>query len=110
MNYLARVQEEGEESFAECLRGLRATQFVAALLIVPDEAAIAPLVELHHQGVGVLAVIIDPTPFMPIAWGGTHRAPDVVAATLAADGIRTRVIGDEPDWERILEAEVAKVI
>lgn len=108
MNYLARVQGDGEESFAECLRGLRATQFVAALLTIPDESAIAPLVELHHQGVGVLAVIIDPTPFVPIEWGGTHRAQDV-AATLAAEGLSTRIIGDEQDWERTLEAEESRV-
>jgi uncharacterized protein (DUF58 family) len=109
MNYLARVLGEGEESFAECLRGLRATQFVAAILTMPDAASIAPLVELQRQGVGVLAVVIDPAPFLPLEWGGTHRAQDV-ATTLAAEGLSTRVIGNELDWERTLEAEVAKVI
>jgi len=108
MNYLARVQGEGEESFAECLRGLRATQFVAALLPFPDEAAIAPLIELQRQGIGVLAVIIDPAPFLPLEWGGTRRA-QTMAATLAASGLSVRVIGDEPDWERTLEAEEAGV-
>lgn len=106
MNYLARVQGEGDESFAECLRGLRATQFVAALFTVPDEASIAPLIELQRQGVGVLAVVIDPVPFLPVEWGGTRRAQEV-AATLAAEGISTRLIGDEPNWERTLEAEIS---
>ena len=109
MNYLARVQGEGEESFAECLNGLRATQFVAAILTIPDESTSAPLIELKRQGVGVMAVVIDPAPFLPVEWGGTHRAQHV-AATLAVEGLSTRVIGSEPDWERTLEAEVAKVI
>jgi uncharacterized protein (DUF58 family) len=104
MNYLARVQGEGEESFAECLCGLRATQFVAALLTIPDEAVIASLIELQRQGIGVLTVVIDPAPFLPVEWGGTHRAQDV-ASSLAAEGLSTCVIGDEPDWERTLEDE-----
>lgn len=109
MNYLARVQGEGDESFADCLRGLHATQFVAALLALPDEAASAPLIELQRQGIGVLAVIIDPAPFLPVEWGDTHRAQDV-AATLTAAGLSVRVIGDEADWEWTLEAEESGVI
>jgi uncharacterized protein (DUF58 family) len=101
MNYLARVQAEGEEPFADCLRRLRATSFVAALLTAPDEAAIAPLIELKNQGLGVLAVIIDPNPFLPYGWSQTLKAASVASALRASD-VPVRVIGNEPDWEQTL--------
>ncbi len=101
MNYLARVQAGGEKSFAECLRGLRATVFVAALLPAPDDAAIAPLIELKKQGVSVLAVLIDPSPFAP-EYAGRSQS---LAGALSAGGVAVRVIGAEPDWEHSLVAD-----
>jgi uncharacterized protein (DUF58 family) len=70
MNYLARVQGEGDEPFAECLQGMATqgaatTTFVAAILTAPDQDAALPLVELRRAGLGVLAVMIDPAPFLP---------------------------------------------
>ena len=103
MNTLARVQAGGEESFADCLRGLRATTFVAAVLPSPDAAAIAPLVELKNQGLGVLAVVIDPNPFLPYGWGTSGKANEVAGA-LKARGVSVCVIGDEQDWESTLGA------
>jgi len=103
MNYLARVQAEGDESFADCLQGV-ATQGVAAILTAPDQAAVEPLVELRRSGLGVLAVVIDPAPFLP---EGSNLPDQVEAVTgmLAAGGVSVRVIGGEPDWERTLCAE-----
>jgi uncharacterized protein (DUF58 family) len=103
MNYLARVQGEGDESFADCLQSF-ATTFVAAILTAPDHAAVAPLVELRCDGLGVLAVLIDPAPFLPEG-GEPSTHAEVVAGTLVAGGVSVRVIGSEPDWERTLCAE-----
>jgi uncharacterized protein (DUF58 family) len=101
LNYLARVQAEGEHPLAECLRGLHSSVFVAALLPAPDHAAVAPLMELKAQGVTVLAVVIDPAPFAP-EWAGEAQR---LAGALSAGGLNVRVIGGEPDWERALTAD-----
>jgi uncharacterized protein (DUF58 family) len=105
MNTLARVQADAnaEESFADCLRGLRATSFVAAVLSSPDDAAAAPLIELKNQGLGVLAVVIDPNPFLPYGWGKSDKA-GAVAGALKANNVSVCVIGGEPDWEETLQA------
>jgi uncharacterized protein (DUF58 family) len=109
MNALARVQAAGEESFADCLRGLRATSFVAAILPSPDEGAIAPLVELKRLGLGVLAVVIDPNPFLPDGWGKSGKA-NAVAGVLKMNDVSVCVIDDEPDWERTLGAEETQAV
>ena len=103
MNYLARVQGEGDEPFADCLQSL-ATTFVAAILTAPDQAVVEPLVELRRSGLSVLAVVIDPAPFLS---AGENRPGQVEAATggLAAGGVSVRVIGGEPDWELTLGAD-----
>ena len=110
MNTLARAQADAtaDESFADCLRGLRAASasFVAAVLPAPDIAAVAPLVELKHQGLGVLAVVIDPNPFLPDGRDPSHIA-DEMAGALTAHEVEVRVIGNEPDWERTLCADDA---
>ena len=111
MNTLARAQADAnaDESFADCLRGLRATSFVAAVLPSPDAAAIAPLVELKNQGLGVLAVVIDPNPFLPYGWGQSNQA-EAVAGVLRAAGVEVVVVGNEPDWEETLSADEAPVV
>ncbi|MGQ0602861.1 MAG: DUF58 domain-containing protein [Anaerolineales bacterium] len=93
MNYLARVQPDNGPPFAECLRGLRGMPFVAALLPAPDEAVIAPLLELKRGGATVLAVLFD--------WQADARVA-ALAASLKANGLSVRMIGDEVDWERAL--------
>ncbi len=103
MNYLARVQGEGDEPFTDCLQGL-ATTFVAAILTAPDRAAAEPLVELYRSGLGVLAVVIDPAPFLSESESQSGQVEDVVGR-LAAGGVSVRVIGGEPDWELTLCAE-----
>jgi len=109
MSYLARIQGEGDESFADCLQGMMTqgvagATFVAAIFTAPDQAAVEPLVELRRSGLGALAVVIDPAPFLP----ESNDSPDLVEAVtgrLAAGGVSVRVIGGEPDWERTLCAE-----
>ena len=103
MNYLARVQGEGDEPFADCLQSL-ATTFVAAILTAPDQAAVETLVELHRSGLSVLAVVIDPAPFLSENEDQSGQVEDV-AGGLAAGGVSVRVIGGEPDWELTLCAE-----
>lgn len=98
LNYLARVEAEGDDSLAECLRSSRSTPFLAALLTAPDVAVIDPLIEARRAGLGVLAIVIDPTPF----GGPTADVPQLEAALLTA-GVPVRVIGAEPEWERIIE-------
>jgi uncharacterized protein (DUF58 family) len=103
MDYLARVQGEGDEPFADCLQGL-ATTFVAAILTAPDWAAIEPLVELRRSGLSVLAVVIDPAPFLSEGEGQPNQVEGLVGG-LAAGGVSVRVIGGEPDWELTLCAQ-----
>ena len=103
MNYLARAQPGGEDSFSDCLKSVHSTTFVAALLSAPDESIIEPLTELHRFGLGVLAVIIDPTQFLPEGWGETAKA-QTIASALTLNGIDVRVIGDETEWEKTLQA------
>lgn len=99
LNYLARVEAGGDASFADCLRGSRSTPFLAALLTAPDPSAIDPLLEARRMGLGVLAIVIDPAPF----GGPFGDVPGTEAALLTA-GVPTRVIGAEPEWEKVLEA------
>lgn len=98
LHYLARVEADGEASFADCLRGgTRSTPFLAAILTAPDTAAIDPLLEARRAGLGVLAIVIDPTPF-----GGPPGDMPKIEAALSIAGVPTRIIGDEPEWEKIL--------
>jgi uncharacterized protein (DUF58 family) len=100
MNYLARVQGEGDEPFTDCLQGLAMT-FVAAILTAPDRAAVESLVELRRSGLSVLAVVIDPAPFLLESESRSSQAENVVGE-LAAGGVSVRVIGGELAWERTL--------
>lgn len=100
LNYLARVEAGGDDSFADCLRGgTRSTPFLAALLTAPDPSAIDPLLEARRAGLGVLAIVIDPT-----AFGGPFGDVSRMEAALLTAGVPTRVIGAEPEWEKVLEA------
>jgi uncharacterized protein (DUF58 family) len=105
MNYLARVQAEGETPFDECLRRLPPGTFAAAILPAPDPTVLAPLADLQRAGLAVLAVIVDPAAFVP---GTAGHAPGIEARRLAAElesaGIPARLVGAEPDWERALAA------
>jgi len=105
MSYLARVAAEGEAPFDECLRRLPPGTFVAAILPAPDRDVLAPLADLRRAGLGVLAVLIDPAPYVS---GPDGHAYGIEARRLAAElesaGLETRLLGAEPDWERVLAA------
>ena len=103
MSYLARVQGEGDEPFADCLQGLAMTS-VAAILTASDRGAVEPLVELNRSGLSVLAVVIDPAPFL-LEGAVPSTQVEAVAGALEADGVSVRLIGGEPDWELTLCAE-----
>ena len=103
MSYLARVAAEGEAPFDECLRRLPPGTFVAAILPAPDPHVLAPLTDLRRAGLGVLAVLIDPTPFLSGAEGHAYGVEARrLAAELESSGIETRLLGAAPDWERVL--------
>jgi hypothetical protein len=63
------------------------------------------LVDLRRAGLAVLAVVIDPAPFLA---GEAGHAYGIEARRLAAElesaGIVARLVGAEPDWERTLAA------
>lgn len=99
LNYLARVEADGDESLAECLRGAPPTSFLAVLFTAPDVSAIDPLIEARRAGLGVLAIVIDPAPF----GGPLGDAPQIEGALLTA-GVPTCLIGAETEWEQTLEA------
>jgi len=101
LNYLARVQGAGDESFVACLNQLRATPFVAALLPAPDLTAIPALIEMRRCGLSVLAICIDPTPFLPAALGEATRAHELVGALKTA-GVSACVIQAGTEWEEML--------
>jgi uncharacterized protein (DUF58 family) len=101
MAYLARVEAEGEEPLAPALRQVSGASFVAAILPVPDSDVVAPLLAWQRAGLAVLAVVIDPAVFAPAEpWLG--KAARRVAGELAAGGVAVRLLGAEPDWERVL--------
>lgn len=101
MNYLARLEPDNGPSLAESLHNLRASLFVAVLYPSPDPATLTPLLEMKKQGVTALAVLIDPAIFQPELAGQAQA----LAATLHAQGIGVRIIGNEPDWEQTLIAD-----
>ncbi len=91
LQYLARVQPTGNLTLAALLA--RPVQsFVAAIIAWPNRTVIAPLLELHHRRVEVLAVVIDPQSFPA---GGPSAAP--LVDELWAAGIETRYVKFSPD-------------
>ena len=103
MSYLARVAAEGEAPFDECLRRLPPGTFVAAILPAPDSNVLAPLTDLRRAGLSLMAILIDPSPFVPGSAGhGYGVEARRLAAELESTGIAARLVGAEPDWERVL--------
>jgi len=103
MSYLARLEAEGEAPFDESLRHLPPGTFVAAILPAPDSGVLGPLADLRRAGLAVMAIIVDPSPFIPGSAG--HRygiEARRLAAELDSAGVAVRLVGPDPDWERVL--------
>jgi uncharacterized protein (DUF58 family) len=100
MNFLARVEAEGDESFAACLSTASATPFLVAIFTAPDVEAAEAVLGAQRMGRGVLAILIDPAPFTNVE----YPTLPTVSGLLSANGIDTRLIGAEPEWEQILES------
>ena len=102
MNYLAHVEAGGSESFAGCLADVGGASLLAAIFSAPDVDAAAQLAGLQRTGQQVLAVLIDPAPF--VADGAAASQFQSMAASLSAAGVEVRLVGAEADWERSLQA------
>lgn len=101
LNYLARVEAAGDESFASCLGHLPAQAFVVALCPSPDLTVIDPLAALRRRGVGVMAVVIDPRPYVPDDLE-KHTITQRCLNALRAEEIPTCLLRPEEAWEETL--------
>jgi uncharacterized protein (DUF58 family) len=97
LEYLAKVQPQGERPFAQIVTPRAAQAFVAVLLPYPDMNAVSTLATLRASGARVLAIVIDPATFPS---GGLCAA--ACADALRAATIDTRMIGYGDDWTRLL--------
>jgi uncharacterized protein (DUF58 family) len=93
LEYLARVQPDGDKPLAHILGHQPTQAFVAAILPWPDTAIAESLLELRRRNVHVLAVLLDPATF-PSAGASANQ----LAGNLRAAGIEVRVIGFGDDW------------
>jgi uncharacterized protein (DUF58 family) len=96
LEYLARIQPEGEHRLGRFLEGPRLQSFVAVLIPWPDPAVLAPLSTLYHQGYELLAVLLEPESFP--AGGPSART---LADQIAGSGIDTRLVrwsAGDGDW------------
>ena len=74
LNYLAKVQNDGQESLANTIRNLPPLPFVVVLISRSDEVIIKELDTLHRKGTKTLAVFITPDGTMPVSALGQSRA------------------------------------
>ncbi|MBN1429088.1 MAG: DUF58 domain-containing protein [Anaerolineae bacterium] len=96
LEYLARVQPDGEHRLSRLLEGTRLQSFVAVLIPWPDPAVQAQLNTLYHQGYELLVVLLEPESFP--AGGPSARA---LADQIAGNGIDTRLVrwsAGDGDW------------
>lgn len=100
LEYLARVQPNGEHGPARLLEGPRLQSFVAVLVPWPDPAVLAPLNALYHQGYELLAVLLEPASFP--AGGPSARA---LTDQIAGSGIDTRLIRFGRSWVEQLDIQ-----
>ena len=74
LNYLAKVQNNGQKPLATVLRHLPTLPFVVVLISRPDEASIKALDALCNKGVQTLAIFITLDGAMPVSALGKQRA------------------------------------
>ncbi|MHC4610285.1 MAG: DUF58 domain-containing protein [Planctomycetota bacterium] len=100
LEYLARAQPTGEYRLPDTLTGQSLQMLVAAIIAWPDPDLLTPLVALRNQGVGVLAVLLDPESFPA---GGPPASP--LANQLYAAGLDVRLVRFGEDWAEQLNGE-----
>ncbi len=74
LNYLAKVDNDGQKSLAQILHNLPPLPFVVALISNPNEAIIQELELLQRKGTQTLAIFITPDGNMPFPALGKRRA------------------------------------
>jgi len=102
LEYLARVEPDGDQRINVILAGGHVQQFVAAVLPWPDETALETLIGLHNQGVSVMAALLDPATFPEVPDRRVDAAG--MATVLAANGVEAHVIGYGDEWPEMLGA------
>jgi uncharacterized protein (DUF58 family) len=100
LEYLARVEPDGDHRVGGMLSGGRVQQFVAAVLPWPDESALEALIGVQNQGVSVMAALLDPATFPDAPDGRVDAAG--MANALVANGVEAHVIGYGDEWPEML--------
>jgi len=90
LNYLAKVENDGEQPLAEVLRNLPPLPFVVVLVSHPTEAVGRELTALHKKGTQTVAIFITPNGKPP------------PAAPAPAEGLVVKTV-DPHRWETVLE-------
>jgi uncharacterized protein (DUF58 family) len=93
LEYLARVQPDGDAPLAALLANGQPGAFLAVILPWPDERLVRTLVDLHQRNLHVLAVVIDAATFPE----GGPSAKDA-AGELRAAGVDVRLLHFSDDW------------
>jgi uncharacterized protein (DUF58 family) len=91
LNYLARVQNDGQTPLAEVLTTLPPLPFVVALISHPDEATQRALASLRQKGAKALALFITPDGTTPTA-----------ALALNSEGVEIRSVNPN-NWAAVFD-------
>ena len=100
LQYLARVQPEGERTLPQVMGELQT--FVAVILPWPDRSLVPLLVDLHARRVEVMAVVLDPASFPA---GGLSGAP--LVDELRMVGIEAYLVKYGESWVSQLQSREA---
>ena len=67
MNYLAKIENDGQTALADFLPGLASASFLVVLVSKPDEATQRALTALQQRGGRTLAIFITPDGTLPVS-------------------------------------------
>lgn len=92
LNYLAKVENDGQTALADFLAGLASAPFLVVLVSKPDEATRRALMALQQRGGQTLAIFITPDGTLPVS-------------ALAAGSVRLVVKSASPhNWTEVLSS------